>query len=384
MKSLDHSFKLFIVVTPGLEDLVKKEISHKWPHYFASDLPNMELAKGGVELTTSLLLACQLNQVLKIPNRILLRLPNLENFKCRDLPKLFNKLKNYPWRNWLMGQMPQIQVSSSKSRLFDSRKISKTIQDSLTEYYRRQPPKKVDHALLEDSKDLTLFIRFEDDFCTMSLDLSGERLHKRGERPNTGHAPIRENIAAGLFFKIFLYLQNEDIQKYSLIDPMCGTGTLLNEAKNFFQLSPRTDFPYKYIPKINIPLLDPIGHNSIFDCLFQAYLGKDSDPLPSESNNAFQGFEFQQDDIFSDKISSEDKKQVLICNPPYGKRVPLTIHGQKVEGTIYFKKLIEQITRKYEPKIFGLIIPHAYSKDIKHKDYLDFENGGIKVRFLMK
>ena len=83
--------KFFIVIPPGFEELAKNELIYKWQAYFPKDqLPQIRLTTGGVEFETQINLGLYLNYILKIPNRILIR---VDEFRCRDFPKLFKKLQ---------------------------------------------------------------------------------------------------------------------------------------------------------------------------------------------------------------------------------------------------------------------------------------------------
>jgi len=216
------TYKFFLIIPPGFESLAKDELQEKWSIHFPTiALPTMDLTAGGISLETELPIGASLNLILKIPTRILLR---LETFKCRDFPKLFNKVIKLNWNSYLLGKLPEINSTSKSSRIFDSRKIEKCFHDGIKEFYKRQPPKKKN--LEKEGPLFSLFVRFEDDECTISIDTSGDPLFKRGVKTLTSKAPIRENLAAGL-----LYFLKKESSIETLIDPMCGSGTFLFESQ---------------------------------------------------------------------------------------------------------------------------------------------------------
>jgi putative N6-adenine-specific DNA methylase len=223
---LQQSGTFFIQVTPGFEQLAWLELLKKVPTITAKNSPTISEYSGGFELELSLSLGFHLPSIVKLPNRILLR---LEQFKCRDLPKLFNKVKKQDWRFFNANQLYTFHVSSSESRLFDSRKIEKTLSDALKTSYEAYPPKKKQIEKINSCEQWHLFCRFENDTCTISLDLSGERLSKRGYKKASGLAPLRENLAAGLWF----FATHDDESPKSLLDPFAGSGTILCEAALF-------------------------------------------------------------------------------------------------------------------------------------------------------
>ena len=218
---------------------------------FSQHFPNEHLTliksiPGGIEIECSLNAGFKLNTILRCPTRILLR---LSEFKCRDAPKLFQKTSKFPWAQWMIGQTPTVVSSSSNSRLFDSRKIEKAISDGINQYYKHQPVKKKYLDLLSTTDaDLlpTIYFRAVDDLCTLSLDTTGERMHLRGEKLLTGLAPIRENLAALLLLEIQRNLTQD--KSFTLIDPMCGSGTFLLEAKLANTITIDRSYSFHFIP----------------------------------------------------------------------------------------------------------------------------------------
>ncbi len=117
----------FIIVPPGFELTAKKELEEKaqlfFPQHDFSFLQKVTPIVGGFEIHLPMTVGLSLNKILKIPTRILLR---VESFKCRDFPKLFNKLKKLEWRQYLIGQIPAVDVTCHKSRLINTNRIKET------------------------------------------------------------------------------------------------------------------------------------------------------------------------------------------------------------------------------------------------------------------
>lgn len=359
------TYKFFLIVPPGFESLAKDELQEKWSIHFPTiTLPTMDLTAGGISLETELPIGASLNLILKIPTRILLR---LETFKCRDFPKLFNKVIKLNWNSYLLGKLPEINSTSKSSRIFDSRKIEKCFHDGIKEFYKRQPPKK--KSLEKEGPLFSLFVRFEDDECTISIDTSGDPLFKRGVKTLTSKAPIRENLAAGL-----LYFLKKESSIETLIDPMCGSGTFLFESKTFYELNNKRKFDFAFFPlfeKLKLPELNNSGGH-----LFKDNLGFDIDEkIIDTAKKNLQGLNvsFAKRDLFSKEISKESPN-IVIVNPPYGIRIDI-----KEDLGPYFKKVIQKIKETYSPKLLGIIIPSDVQFKLGKK--LAFKNGGIKVNF---
>jgi putative N6-adenine-specific DNA methylase len=223
--------EFYLIVTPGLEDLTAAEV-RDW----APDLPQT-LSRGGVTLHASLERGLALNAVLKTPSRILVR---LADFGCRDFPKLHKKMAGFPWGSWVRDQMPlEFSASSRTSRLKVKKRIESTCLDGRKSYLKKNAPatNPATNPMMtsEAGEPATVFVRFEDDVCTVSLDTSGELLHKRGYRPLSSEAPLRETTAAALVR--FLETCGEEMRtdrqerlSVELVDPMMGAGTFLMEA----------------------------------------------------------------------------------------------------------------------------------------------------------
>lgn len=381
----------FIVYPVGLEDMGLVELTEKFALYFAED--SFVLKKqipGGLELECPLHIGLKLNTLLRSPTRILIR---LGEFKCRDAPKLYLKSSKFPWAPWLIGQTPMIESSAVNSRLFDSRKIEKALGDGVLQYYRHKPVKKKYLEHLEKTRTELLpkiYFRSVDDTVTLSLDTTGERLHLRGEKTMTGLAPIRENLASLLLIHLKSFLAQD--QSYTLIDPMCGSGTFLLEAKEGLENTVTTQrgFSFEHLPVVlDAPgaHLPSVVQKKTEAVLFDSLMGFDINAevvALAKINTRDSGITIEKADLFETE-KEEGKKAVVnpvvILNPPYGIRV-----GDKSDINLaYYLRLISAVQKNWAPKIMGIIVPSDYSL---HSNQLftilsirPFKNGGIDVVF---
>ncbi len=370
--------RFFIVYPMDLEDLGLRELEEKFKlHNPQTPLIIIAVICGGIEIECPLYMGLNLNRILRTPTRILLR---LAEFKCRDAPKLYQKMSKFNWAPWLLGQIPEVTSAAKNSRLFDSRKIDKAIQDGVAQYYRHKPVKKryLDHLEVAKAQALPkIYFRTEDDSCTLSIDTTGERMHLRGEKILTGLAPIRENLAALLLIELRSHVKSTDI---TLIDPMSGSGTFLIEAKNSNKVTENRDFSFLHMPLA----IDSLAffNNSIEETkitFFQAFVGFDINAeVVAQSKINAPEIDFSCVDLFS-KSPHTYKNPVVIMNPPYGIRVGENINLE------YFYKIIESVKNKFNPEILGIIIPDDYkmktNSDFKILKARPFKNGGIEVTF---
>lgn len=355
-----ENYQFFLVVPPGFEGLALKELNHK---FF---LPG-RVVYGGVEIEGPLERGYILNHYLKIPNRILLR---IDEFKCRDFPKLFQSLSKIKLQKFLPNRNFKIKVASSKSRLLNEKRILKIAED-------------VFKPELNEAKYVhNIYIRFFDDICTVSVDTSGDSLYKRGEKELVNEAPIRENLAAGLL--LALLYETDSQHQISLLDPMCGSGTFLLEAHGLYKPSKSRVFSFqKFIKKVELPPLVDLAPIPV-----KELIGFDIDEkcikITKENlKNIKIPVELLKTDFFNKANFqiSKGKNLFIIINPPYGKKIKLPKAPLE-----FYSDLIQQATN-FKPTMFGCILPERYSKlkikldSYKLKDQIQFQNGGIDVVF---
>ena len=355
---------------PGFEDLALQEINIKVP-----GLSNLRCEKGGVEFDAPLEVGLALNYVLKIPTEVRLR---LAEFKCRDLPKLYQKISNLRWDDYLVGGDFSLNVSSSKSRLLNEKKIEKSAEEGIHRHFQKQPPKKTKFKF-----SFEILVRFFDDICTISLNTSGELLFKRGYKKMSAVAPLRENLAAAMYFALW-----EEVGPFdTLIDPMCGSGTFLLEAQSFWSVNSQREFDFqKKIEWVASKIfMEGAGPTQFYG------FDKNSEVLKNIEESAHQLADCLPKvklNLIARDITHDEYLPILasscavICNPPYGERLKLPKRPQE-----YYAQLLEQMF-KFKPKGVGIILPRRFSNLVTerfsmyiHKKEWQFKNGGLPVVF---
>lgn len=147
----------------------------------------------------------------------------VHQFTVTDEQDLYKKIFNIAWEDY-MGEDDSLAIDTVLStKLFNhSQYISQKTKDAIADRFRERTGKRPDVDL--KNPVLRINIHIHEETCDVSLDSSGESLHKRGYREKTNLAPINEVLAAGL-----VKLTGWD-GKTPLVDPMCGSGTILIEA----------------------------------------------------------------------------------------------------------------------------------------------------------
>jgi putative N6-adenine-specific DNA methylase len=144
--------------------------------------------------------------------------------KVYDEEDLYEAIQKIKWEKYLdvEGTFAIGAVVNSKNFTSNSHYIALKSKDAVADYFRHKYSKRPNVDL--DYPDVKIHVHIQKDRCTISLDSSGDSLHKRGYRSATNIAPINEVLAAGLVL-LSGYSGDENF-----IDPMCGSGTILIEA----------------------------------------------------------------------------------------------------------------------------------------------------------
>ncbi|CAM3230824.1 putative N6-adenine-specific DNA methylase [Paracoccus aminovorans] len=197
--------EIFLVATPGLEEPLAAE---------ARALGfDAQVQPGGVAFTGGWPEVWRANLHLRGATRVLAR---IGAFRAMHPAQLDKRARRFPWADWLRPEVPlRLEATSRKSRIYHAGAIIQRVEAALRDTLG---------VAFADDAPVTLKIRLEDDLCTLSLDTSGESLHKRGHKQAVGKAPMRETMAA-MFLRQCGFDGREPV-----LDPMCGSGTFVIEA----------------------------------------------------------------------------------------------------------------------------------------------------------
>ena len=161
------------------------------------------------------------NMWLRCAERVHLK---VAEFEAKTFDELFENTKRINWSRYIPygAQFPVSKASSIKSKLYSTTDIQaivkKAIVDSLKKSYMESG------MLKEDKEKYPIYVFLHKDKVTISIDTTGDALHKRGYREKANKAPIRETLAAGIM-SLVPWKPGR-----ILVDPMCGSGTMLIEA----------------------------------------------------------------------------------------------------------------------------------------------------------
>ena len=154
-------------------------------------------------------------------NRIVMR---VDEFHASSFHELERRAKKIEWGKFLAaGAAVRFRVTCRKSRLYHSDAVAERLQKAVTRAIGASVAPDVDDDN-SDSEAQLFIVRLSDDICTISIDSSGQLLHRRGYRQAIAKAPLRETIAAAMLLGSKWDMQGP------LVDPMCGSGTIAIEG----------------------------------------------------------------------------------------------------------------------------------------------------------
>lgn len=198
--------EIFLITAPGLERVLADEAR-------AAGFDVQGHEPGGVTLTGDWDAVRRANLILRGATRVLVRLGSFPVFHLAQLDK---RARKFPWGDTLRPDLPvKVEVTCRKSKIYHAGAATQRIETAISETLG---------APIDPKAALVVKVRIDQNLCTISLDTSGDSLHRRGHKTATGKAPMRETLAA-LFLRACGYTGTEPV-----LDPMCGSGTFPIEA----------------------------------------------------------------------------------------------------------------------------------------------------------
>lgn len=364
-------YNLIATTTFGLEAVVKRELQ-------ALDYEDLVVSDGAVAFSGTKEDIARANLWLRCAERVLIK---VHEFPATTFEELFQGTKALSWSSMLPvdAKFP-VEGRSHKSKLFsisDSQAIvKKAIVESLKEDYQ------VDW-FPETGALYRLEISLLNDIATITLDTSGEGLHKRGYRERAGDAPIKETLAAAM---VQLSYWNP---KRTLYDPFCGSGTILIEAamigKNIAPgldrdfASSRWSIVGEDVYKVaRREAMAQIDHDVKLHLL-----GSDTDKrsiLRARDNSAVIGVDEDIQFFMKDmrEVDLHNDYGVIITNPPYARRM-----GEQSDVEGLYRDFGEKMVAFDTWSVYVITnhenFEHLYGKKANRKRKL--YNGGMKVDY---
>ncbi|MDU2228912.1 MAG: bifunctional 23S rRNA (guanine(2069)-N(7))-methyltransferase RlmK/23S rRNA (guanine(2445)-N(2))-methyltransferase RlmL [Haemophilus parainfluenzae] len=317
--------QLFATTARGFEELLKVELTEL-------GATECKIAQGGVHfqaddeaLYRSLLWS-------RLASRILLPIVNGKVYSDLDL---YSIVTGQDWLSYFDEKATFfVDFNGTNQEIRHTQFGAMRVKDAIVDYFERQG--KARPNVDKDYPDIRIHAYLNKEELVVSLDLSGEALHLRGYREYTGQAPLRETLAAAIV------LRSGWKKGTPLVDPMCGSGTLLIEAAQMeaqiaAQLH-RLHWGFDCWKGHNQDAWDKVKAEAVQQA--ETYFNQNPKPhfygfdldhrvLKKAQKNAQNAgvahlIQWKQGDVTALKNPSPDEVGTVICNPPYGERLGTT------------------------------------------------------------
>ncbi|RLB76950.1 MAG: hypothetical protein DRH06_04865 [Deltaproteobacteria bacterium] len=360
----------FIVTAPGFEDICAGEL-------VALGIQPTATIHGGIKFAGGLQELYLANLWLRSAARILVRFGDVA---ARDFPGLFQRLSRLPWGRFIKpGTAYEIRVTSRASRLTHTGRIAEVCEAAISKVLGGKNG--------ETGPVQKVFLRMDDNRCQVSIDSSGEHLHRRGYRQARVAAPLRETLAAGCL------LACHYDGSLPLLDMMTGSGTFAIEAALIaLHKAPGKDRDFAFMnwPKYRPGLWQQLlieAQRKEKSVISAPILAVDNNPKAitvARKNLENAGLDrlIQLSCGNMQQLLPQSPQGLMICNPPYGERL-----GKNAS----LKALYHDLGRVYGTTFAtwqgAIICPESElikTTGVSFSPALRFLNGGIKVALLEK
>ena len=311
---MEQKFELIAKTFMGLEPVLAKELTQLGAN-------DVEIGRRMVSFTGDKEMMYRANFQLHTAIRIL---KPIRHFRAKSADDVYEEIKKIDWTEYLgTDKTFTVDAVVFSEEFRHSKFVSYKVKDAIVDQFREKTGKRPNISVA--NPDIRLNMHIAEDKCTLSLDSSGESLHRRGYRQESVEAPLNEVLAAGM---ILLSGWQADTD---FIDPMCGSGTLLIEAaliaKNMAPGLFRKEFAFEKWPDFDADLFDEIYND---------------ESQEREFNHKIYGYDIDMKAVntarmnvkaagLSDIITVEQQdfknftqpanKSIIISNPPYGERI---------------------------------------------------------------
>jgi putative N6-adenine-specific DNA methylase len=358
--------EIFAITLPGMEETLAEE-ARALGFEVASTMP------GGVTLNGGWPELWRANLELRGATRVLVRLGSFMAFHLAQLDK---RARKFPWADSLRPDIPvRVDVATSrKSKIYHAGAAADRIEKALRE--------SAGMTVAADAP-VILKIRIDDNRVTVSVDTSGEPLHKRGHKEAVGKAPMRETLAA-------LFLRQCGFDGHQTVyDPMCGSGTFVIEAAEIaagMQAGRARAFAFENLTSFDTGVVAALRRADRSATTGLRFYGSDRDPGVidmAQANAARAGIAdltlFTQSQASDITPPAGAAPGLVIVNPPYGARI-----GDKKELYPVYGRLGQVLKERFSGWKVGIITSEAALAKTTGLPFLpdgpSIAHGGLRVR----
>ncbi len=383
MPNKHHAF--FATCPKGIEDLLYEEM-------VSLDVSNVKRTRSGVFFKGDLQSAYKVCLWSRLANRVLLPLAHFEAKTPDDLyTRIYEQIQWHDHMN--PNEKIAVDFTANHANTFHSHYAALRVKDAIADQFRTKFGYRP--SVDTENPDIRINVYMQNELAQVSLDLSGSSLHRRGYRLEGGMAPLKENLAAAILIRA----KWPELAKNGapLVDPLCGSGTLLIEgALMALDRAPgllRPTFGFlkwkQHDPSVWQKLKKEAEARAKIGIqrLSQPFFGFDNDSgiiAQARKNASRAGIEdvisFQVRDIKTLTAPETTVPGLLIANPPYGERM-----GKKMNLENLYKTLGDRLKKHYEGWSAGVFTasPDLSKKmGIRARKQYHLFNGPIPCRLL--
>lgn len=311
---MNQEFELIAKTFQGLEEILAQELTEL-------GASNIEIGRRMVSFTGDKAMMYKANFCLRTAIRIL---KPIKQFTANNAEEVYEAVKSIAWEEYLdnMGSFAVDAVVFS-SEFRHSKFVAYKVKDAIVDYFREKTGNRPSVRI--NKPDLAINIHIAENQCTLSLDSSGESLHRRGYRQEQVEAPLNEVLAAGMI------LMTGWRGECDFIDPMCGSGTLPIEAaliaRNIAPGVFRKEFGFEKWKDFDQDLFDSIYNDDSKEREFTHKIyGFDNNPKANEiATHNVKAAGVSKDVILRiqpfQQFEQPKEKSIIVTNPPYGERI---------------------------------------------------------------
>ena len=311
---MEAEFELIAKTFQGLENILAKELTDLGAN-------NIQIGRRMVSFTGDKALMYKANFALRTAIRIL---KPIKHFRAQTADQVYDAIKKMDWSQYLTNETSFAVDSVVFSKEFrHSKFVAYKVKDAIVDYFREKTGSRPNISIT--NPDLQLHIHIAEDDCTLSLDSSGESLHRRGYRQESVEAPLNEVLAAAMI------LMTGWDGECDLIDPMCGSGTIAIEAaliaRNIAPGVFRKEYAFEKWNDFDQELFDTIYNDDSKEREFTHKIyGYDINRNAVEialknvkAAGLSKEIEINQKDFH--QFTRPEEKCIMVTNPPYGERI---------------------------------------------------------------
>ena len=311
---MEQEFELIAKTFMGLETVLAKELTQLGAN-------NVQIGRRMVSFTGNKEMMYRANFQLHTAIRIL---KPIAHFKARSADDMYEEVRKIDWSQYIeKGKTFSVDSVVYSEEFRNSRFVTYKVKDAIVDQFREKTGERPNISV--SNPDIRLNIHVAEADATLSLDSSGESLHRRGYRQESVEAPLNEVLAAGMI------LMSGWNGETDFIDPMCGSGTLLVEAALIARnINPgvfRKEFAFEKWADFDQELFDNIYNDDTREREFEHHIyGYDIDMkavntarLNVKAAGLTKDITIDLQDFKNFKKPAE--KAVMITNPPYGERI---------------------------------------------------------------